>query len=61
MKMRSTEKMDTDALKLLRFIWRYIIRRMPKDEVADMLNGPPTYLDDGTKQYPSRMLFVACC
>ncbi|KVI04975.1 Ankyrin repeat-containing protein [Cynara cardunculus var. scolymus] len=58
-KLRSAEKMDTDALKLLRFIWRHIIKRMAKDQVTDMLNGPPTYLDDGTKRYRSRMLFVA--
>ncbi|KAI3734803.1 hypothetical protein L6452_14282 [Arctium lappa] len=58
-KVRSVEKMDTDALKLLRFIWRHSIRKMPKHEVVDMINGPHTYLDDGTKQYSSRMLFVA--
>ncbi|KAI3734804.1 hypothetical protein L6452_14283 [Arctium lappa] len=59
MKVGPAEK-DSDALKLLRIIWRDAITMMPKSQVDDILRGPRGSITrDGRPQYPFRILFVA--
>lgn len=50
---------DTDALKLLKFIWGYASRKLSMDEIYKLLVDPPTdHVNDVREQY-SRILFVA--
>ncbi|KAJ9546607.1 hypothetical protein OSB04_019150 [Centaurea solstitialis] len=52
---------ESDALKLLRIIWRKIAM-MPKNDIDDIIKGPPSEsknLEDRTQTYSSQVLFVA--
>ncbi|GJY67967.1 ankyrin repeat-containing protein [Tanacetum coccineum] len=44
MKVQSAAKEDTDALKLLKIIWRRVCETMYIDEIEVMLKGPPRIL-----------------
>lgn len=58
---KSADEKDTDALKLLRVIWRNTIMVMPTKDVYDLLRGPcdSNLKTDGNPQYSSRLLFLA--
>ncbi|GJT14972.1 ankyrin repeat-containing protein [Tanacetum coccineum] len=58
MSMRSAHEEDTDALKLLKIIWRQTLRRREKYEIDHILKGPPQPTDEGIL-YRFRILFVA--
>ena len=44
MKVQSGAKEDTDALKLLKIIWRRVCETMYIDEIEVMMKGPPRIL-----------------
>ncbi|KAM0042746.1 putative PGG domain, ankyrin repeat-containing domain superfamily [Helianthus debilis subsp. tardiflorus] len=59
MKGQSASEEDTDALKILKIVWKHATKRMSYDDIKDMLRGPSTTLDDGSVRYLSRVLFDA--
>ncbi|KAM0036637.1 putative ankyrin repeat-containing domain, PGG domain, ankyrin repeat-containing domain superfamily [Helianthus debilis subsp. tardiflorus] len=56
-KVKPSEK-DSEAVQLLRIIWKKIAR-MPKDEIDDILTGPPEQVGERINAYPFRVLFFA--
>ncbi|XP_023765661.1 protein ACCELERATED CELL DEATH 6 isoform X1 [Lactuca sativa] len=55
------DERESDALQLLKIIWKQVVI-MPKKDIDDIIRGPPATIEEHKKKnthYPSRVLFVA--
>ncbi|CAH1454452.1 unnamed protein product [Lactuca virosa] len=55
------DERESDALQLLKIIWKQVVI-MPKRDIDDIIRGPPATIEEQKKKkthYPSRVLFVA--